>query len=403
MSLFLLLLLALAPAEGAATPFRLNEQALALLERGEYDQAVALLEQAVKAGGDAVIVKNLAVAQNNRGLFHLREARFGAAVVDFEAAIRGAGDVPLFWVNLGYAHLLARDFARAEVVLRDARTRFPEEPKVYDFLGFLHYSKDELASAVEAFEARLELAPDDWALEQLERARREFAVSGDFVDRSCNDFTLKFMETAANHALADRVLGILDDARARVGSDLGHFPRERTTVLLYSAADFRKATGAHSWVGGLYDGKIRLPLNDFERQQESLGRTARHEYTHRVIADLAPSCPIWLNEGIAEWFEEGGRDSHRQIRLLAASGHEAQSFASLPKSLAAQEDAVVVQVQYAAARSFVAFLRERFGLGALRSLLQGLGRGDDVDASLRRCCGSDLEELEALWRREILR
>ncbi len=403
MTLLLLMLLALAPADGAATPASMNAQALALLERGKLDEAVELLERAVQAGGDAVIVKNLAVARNNRGLQHLREARFGAAIADFEAAIHSVEDLPLFWVNLSYAYLLARDFGRAEAVLRDARERFPEEPKVYDFLGFLHYSKDELARAVEAFEARLKLAPDDWVLEQLERARRELAVSGDFVDRSSNDFTLKFLGTPANHALADRVLCILDDARARVGSGLGHFPHDRTTVLLYSEADFHKATGARGWVGGLYDGKIRLPLDNFERQQESLARTARHEYTHRVIADLAPACPIWLNEGIAEWFEQDGRDAHREMRALLAKGQEAPRLAALPRSLAAQEDVALVQAQYAAARSFVAFLRERYGQGAVRSVLEGLGRGDDIDGALRRCCGSDLEELETLWRREILR
>ena len=31
-------------------------------------------------------------------------------------------------------------------VLEDTRRRYPDEPRVYDYLGFLHYSKDELDS-----------------------------------------------------------------------------------------------------------------------------------------------------------------------------------------------------------------------------------------------------------------
>ena len=37
---------------------------------------------------------------------------------------------------------------------------------------------------------------------KLQRARREFEVSGDYVDRSSNDFTLKFLGSRTNYAVA---------------------------------------------------------------------------------------------------------------------------------------------------------------------------------------------------------
>lgn len=397
------LALALSLLLGGGSVSDLNEQALSKLDAGEYDAAVLLLEEARRASDDEVIVKNLAVARNNRGLDHLAHGRTYRAVQDFEAAIALREEEPLFRVHLGYAWLKARDLGRAEMALLDARRRHEDFPKVYDFLGFLYYTRDELERAIEAYERRIELEPNEWANRQLERARREFAVSSDFVDRSSNDFTLKFLGSHTNHAVADAVLGILEDARATVCSDLGHFPADRTMVLLYDDESFRQATGAHDWVGGLYDGKIRLPLRDFGRQKRQLEATARHEYTHRVLADIAPSCPTWVNEGVAEWFEDGGASSHDAIRELVAAKTDIPSFAEMPASFADQEDAARVRVQYAASQSFVAFLRDRYGLGALRQFLMGLGRGLEVDEAMRKTFGYPLAELEELWRREILR
>ncbi|MFG0318822.1 MAG: peptidase MA family metallohydrolase [Planctomycetota bacterium JB042] len=399
MSILLAALLLLVGSDAAG----LNERALQRLDEGDFDGAVSLLEEAHRASDDEVIVKNLAVARNNRGLDHLNHGRTWKAVSDFEAAIRLRPDEALFRVHLGYAWLKARDHGRAEGVLLEARRRHPEFPKVYDFLGFLYYAKDDLERSIEAYEKRIELEPDDWAARQLERARREFAVSADYVDRSSNDFTLKFLGSGANHAVADAVLALLEDARATVCADLGHYPVDRTMVLLYDDDAFRRATGAHDWVGGLYDGKIRLPLRDFGRQRKQLAATARHEYTHRVIADLAPNCPTWVNEGIAEWFEDGGATSHDAIRRLAAEKADIPSFAEMPASFAEQSDAARVRVQYAASQSFLAFLRDRYGLGALREFVLGLGRGLEVDEAMRRTFGYPLADLEALWRREILR
>lgn len=400
---FAILLLATLQGGAPADATALNERALQALEEQQFDEAVTLLEQALRAGDDAVIRRNLAVARNNRGLDHLREGRLGPAAIDFDAAVRMFENDALFRVHLGYAYLLARDYPRAEAVLLDCRRRHPEEPKVYDFLGFLHYSRDELEPAIDAFRARLELQADAWAEAQLARALREHEVSGEYVDRSSNDFTLKFLGNAGNYAIADDVLGILEAARARVCSDLGHYPRHRTTVLLYSDLDFKRATGAHDWVGGLYDGKIRLPVRDYRAQRAQLVRTALHEYTHRVVADLAPSCPVWVNEGLAEWFEWEGRGAHDEIRELVRGGADPPRFRAMPKSFASESNAKLVRIQYAASRSFMAFLRDRHGLGSLRALVAALGRGDAIDAALVEGTGYDLGALEATWRREVLR
>lgn len=399
-------LLSVARASGEGDAVALNEQALLKLEQKEYDAAIELLERAVAADPeDATIRKNLAVAHNNRGLRLLDAFEFGRSVRDFDRAVKLAAGEPLFRVHLGYAYLKQFDFARAEAVLEDTRRSFPAEPRAYDYLGFLHYSDDELEKAIAIWEQRLALATDvdsKWTSEMLSKARREFEVSSDFVLRTNNDFVLKLVGDEKNEAAAAAILAELESARARIGSDLSWFPQRRTIVLLYTTEEFRRATGSHEWVGGLYDGKIRLQVCDFERQKEALFETIRHEYTHRVLAEMAPDVPIWMNEGLAEWYGNGGQRAHDAIRAAQRDGAEVPAFSGLPASFAGQHDAAVVRVQYAASYSFMTFLRDRYGIAALREILLGLRRGLTVDEAMTRVIGGDVPAMEALWRREIL-
>lgn len=393
-----------AGAAGAGDAIEWNQQAVELLEAERFDEAVALFERAhAAAPEDATIRRNLAVARNNRGLRLLDRMECGRAILDFEAAHRLDERDPLFLIHLGYAHLWRWDMTRAEATLLEAKRRFPEEPRVHDHLGHLYYVRDELPRAIEAWQTRLELAFDETCAKRLEKARRELAVSGDFLDRSSNDFTLKFLSSATSIGVADEVLRSLETARAAVCTDLGVFPQQRTIVLLYSDLDeLRRATGAHGWVGGLYDGRIRLPLRDFERARAGFEATARHEYTHRVLHEMAPGCPIWLNEGLAEWFEDRGAAPHDRVRALLADGVEPPPVADLVGSFASEADRGRVDLSYAMSRSFIGFLMERWGLGAVRGLLMSLRGGAEVDDAMRRNFGGTLAEVDAQWRREIL-
>lgn len=382
----------------------LNQRAIDLLEEKRFDEAVLLFERAHGLDAeDATIGRNLAIARNNRGLHLLERAECGRAILDFEAAHRLDGEDPLFLIHLGYAHLWRWDLVRAESTLLEAKRRFPAEPKVLDHLGHLYYLKDDLARAIATWQARLELAPDATCIGRKAKAEREHAVSGNFLDRSSNDFTLKFLSSSTGNSVADDVLGLLESARATVCSDLGYFPQQRTIVLLYqSLAEMREATGAHGWVGGLYDGRIRLPLLDLSRQREAFVATARHEYTHRVLHEFAPGCPIWINEGLAEWFERGGSDPHARIRGLIKGGAVPPGVGSLVGTFATEKDRAKVDMSYAISLSFTGFLMERYGLGAMRGFLHQLRAGAEVDVAMRKNFGGTLDEVDALWRREVL-
>jgi tetratricopeptide (TPR) repeat protein len=386
--------------DGEKTAAEWNELGVEQLKAKHYDDAIQLLQRATRADpAHRTIRENLGVAYHNRGVSRLEARWVAEAIADFERALDLRDDVTTRR-HLARGWMELRDFGRAEAVLIEARAEFPDEPTVHRDLGFLYYAKDDLPRAIESLKRRLELGEEAVVTALLERCERENSVSSDYVDRSSNDFTLKFLGKPEDFAVADQVLSLLQDARAKVGSELGAFPRDKTTVLLYSRQDFQKATATHGWVGGLYDGKIRLPIDDFARERESIRRTATHEYAHRVIADLAPLCPLWLNEGLAEFFE--GVDPHAGVRALVAKGTKPAAFAELPAEWVSETDVDKVRLWYAQSRSFVGFFHGRYGVGAVRAVLSDLGRGDTLDQAFVRSTGQDVQQLDALWRSEIL-
>jgi hypothetical protein len=117
------------------------------------------------------------------------------------------------------------------------------------------------------------------------------------VPRQSGGFTVKG-EDRAFGALAEPVLDMLDAAAQRCGATLGHIAGRRVVVVLYGRSTFRDATGVHGWAGGLFDGRIRLPVADFAENRAAVARTLAHEYFHLTVQDLTRRCPLWLNEGL---------------------------------------------------------------------------------------------------------
>ena len=61
----------------------------------------------------------------------------------------------------------------------------------------------------------------------------------------------------------------------------------KVAVVIYPGRTFRAVTGAHGWVAGLYDGKIRVPAAGLRDAPPSAVRAVlTHEYAHALIRIL---------------------------------------------------------------------------------------------------------------------
>ena len=126
--------------------------------------------------------------------------------------------------------------------------------------------------------------------------------------------------------------------------------------------------------------------------QESDGPALRHEFAHLYSHRLwgAPASR-WLSEGVAMYAVGhcAGLRLHRWAAALAMNG-ELVPFRMLERRFDFSQAAPHLQ-----AGSFVTFVRERYGLTALRTLWTG------GLAAAERATGASPAALEAAWRAEV--
>ena len=171
---------------------------------------------------------------------------------------------------------------------------------------------------------------------------------------------------------------------------MGYCPGGRTQVLVDGVKDFSAVTGADEWVGGLYDGKIRVPLGGLKKLDLEARRVLIHELTHAFVqSKTRGNCPRWLHEGLAQLAEP--RALRRSELAALARDVRAGDPASWPDKA----------FTYPSALSLTRFLEARRGFDLLVNLLDRLGDGDSVDAAFSALYGQSYGELAAEWAESL--
>jgi Flp pilus assembly protein TadD len=372
-----------------------NEQGLALSTAGRYEEALEAFRKALSlAPDDPVVRQNVGLTRANWGVALLRLGKALEAERETRAAIEYVPDDPVVRLNLAEC-LDHRGYpdAAAKAVL-DAAKRGPDVPSVQRKLGAVHYREGRLAEAVAAWDKAERLAPDKSIAERLERARSALALEQRLDHDLSSNFTIYF-EMEKHAVLASLVLRELEEVHAVVQAELQAVARERLKVVLLSTEAFRESTGAHTWVAGLFDGQIRLPIKDAGDRRDELLRRARHEYVHAVLASLGRRAPSWLHEGLAQIHE--GREPGEARRRVAAAAVKLP-FDDLARSFAGKAEADRARVQYDTALAFTHWLREGELASGFRAAMQRLFQGETLEDAFGHSYDADLP---TLYRRFI--
>ncbi len=322
----------------------------------------------------------------------LERRDFEAAADLYREALRSA-DVDAQTPRVGYALSqisLGEDELALGVVL-DGLARDPHQPALLELLGDLRDRDERVLDALGSWRAAFERAPSDRLRQKIERAERELDVGRDYDVTTTSHFNLRY-DGAVDEALGAAVRLHLEEQFWRLAEELDHTPRQPITVLLYPKRDFRAVTQSAEWVGGLYDGKIRVPLGGLKQLNPVAAGLLNHELTHAIVhAKTRGNCPRWLHEGLAQRFE--GRELTRaQLQQVAeqltdgdAAGWESRGFS------------------YPLALSLTRHLEEQSGFDRLVDLLDELGRGAALDSALLSTYGFDYAALCRSWSSGLLR
>jgi tetratricopeptide (TPR) repeat protein len=366
-----------------------NNAGVEAYNRGEYDNAIGYFEKAQNGGADQKVVKrNLCNAHQSLANEMAKKGDYRAAVrhADSAVALDPENASPL--VQAGAYYLRLDDLNPAIERLEKAITVKPGELTAHEMLGYAYYRDNDLSSARAQWDYVLEMDPKRPELqERYDKAFREQSVESDFDKYKSRHFQISYPPEIPN-SLRTEVLGILDHAYLEIGRQFGGvFPAPPIHVILYDAKQFSEATKTADYVGALYDGKIRSPLTDPAGNWlpvDEIRRRLTHEYVHVVVKHITGGePPWWVNEGLAETLSRTLDADRVQALQKLYRGGGASPLKGLELTRIGKLDKEAVGLAYMQAHATVDLLWSRYGKGKMIALLEAVGRGQDVEDTLR--------------------
>jgi tetratricopeptide (TPR) repeat protein len=287
--------------------------------------------------------------------------------------------------GLGMAYLKLNDYENAERFLDLAVKNNPGDFPVRKALAFLCYRKDDVEKGLSHAEAGLSIKKDQELQRIYDKLKKDKDTAEISESESSSHFKITF-DGYKHGGMSRKVLEILEDAYSAVGKEFGYFPSAPVNAILYTNRDFYDITRAPGWSGGIYDGKIRIPVRGAEGNEGLLKKVLFHEYTHSAVRSLTHRCPLWINEGLAEYFSRNDQKKTGQVIPLNML---VNSFSWLTGDQ--------VAVAYRESYSAVSYLIDRHGFYRMKEFLQSLSEGMDVEQAFRGAFGQTYSEFVAAW------
>jgi len=310
-----------------------------------------------------------------------------------------------------YSAYQLQNFKTALKLIQSAINEDPQNAQHFALQGDIYYNLQDLSKAKISWEEALSLSPQlSVVREKLSRLNLEKGIEEKMTRTSELIFEIRTESQNLNYKSDRLIRDYLKSAHEAIGDDFNYYPRHKIIVLLYSPEDFAKIRAVPEWVGGLYDGKIRIPLNgntgtDFK---PALKKIIWHEYTHSLVFDLSKGkCPVFLNEGLAEY--EGGRAEIRNPKSeinpkFLPAGRQAKSQKLyplityfLPENLNKNKLVFDAGLFYASSRSLAEYILFIWGWDGMRKLLSLIGQDKPWPQAIEKGLNIKPRELEKRW------
>jgi hypothetical protein len=265
-------------------------------------------------------------------------------------------------------------------------------------MGELENLQQNFEKAKEYYRKSYLLSPSPRVKEKLEKLSKEQLVESNLDTYDEEHFIIKYRRDDPKYE-GSMLRDVLRDSYRTVSQDFGFYIHNKIVVLLYEGSEFRYVTNQQYYVGGLYDGKIRLPAYRKDMSSGQLRATVAHEMTHAFVAYLSGSkAPAWIQEGLAEYEE----NKIRPVELTALR-RAVQKKQTLPidqfflLGITPDLKPEDLMLFYQQAFSFVSYFVERFGMYRMRELLEKFGKGEDSFAAIEEVLKISPQRLEKEW------
>ena len=329
------------------------------------------------------------------GKFEFEHGNIAQARRYFENALRFQPENSTILIY--YSALLVRTGNAAQAVSYAQRAvrSAPNNPDAHTMLGYALFSSDHTKEAVASWKHSLELRPDSKVEHLLAKAQREQTAETDFAQRESVHFVLHYEGRQISEALREQIITVLESDYDDLARDLGNPPRDNILVTVYTEQAFFDVTRAPSWSGAINDGKLRIPINGLSSMTPELARVLKHELAHSFINQLSGGrCPPWLHEGIAQLLEPKslGSDGRQLAQLFKAQRNIPLNVLEGSFMRFSGSEAYLAYAESLAAASYI---NDTYGMSDIQTILQRLGQGSSMEASLRATIHSDYGQFES--------
>ena len=318
---------------------------------------------------------------------------------------------------LGESQLALGDPRGARQTLERARQIDDRDPRSLAALGDALSATGDRSGAEALYRRSLALHPDA-GLEarqkglnvaagstaprtQLATPQGPLSASSTAASRLPTDLPIRLRyDGAVNESLGMAVVETLTAAYREFRQKLGFEPAEPVTVQLLMGTALSDSR-LPEWAEGSNDGTIRIPVAGLDRPTPRLVSVLRHELAHSFVASrTGRNCPVWLQEGVAQWLEGG--DPAREDSALAARAREGRLPALLrleaPFRTLDEADAAVA---YSASLSAVAHILRLRGEPGLTRLLSALGDSMPSEEALPVSLALSYPEFQRSWEENL--
>jgi hypothetical protein len=194
-----------------------------------------------------------------------------------------------------------------------------------------------------------------------------------------------------------------------ISADLDSPIPDGVSLYIYPRlADFQFGLGKliSGWEGALSDpasGIILLAAASGAEGRESLAALIPHEAVHILLGakwkDAYALLPLWLVEGTAAGYETESRPEADRALQEAAAGGNLIPMAALCRTFPSDKRPALLA--YAESKSFVAFLRQTYGLAAGRAAMDSYAAGAACPQGWVGPTGKSVDALEGSWRAQL--
>jgi tetratricopeptide (TPR) repeat protein len=302
--------------------------------------------------------------------------------------------------DLTLAYVKNGDIEFAEFYLRLARQsvhRVNPDPRIYVALGNVYEAQNRTDDAIVAWEEAIRLGARSPELEhRLEKARTEWAYAHGQNFLAGENFEF-FSDPGIASEEVEAIQKFLDASVPVLSDFFLERLRSRVIVILYRGRRFFSLMDTPDWVAGVFDGKIRIPVDSQGVASTALQGLLLHELAHAFLFESSRGrAPAWLQEGLAQ-FVQGKRILAEELRPWGDRA-KLHTFAGLDELFQRHEDREEARMAYQVALSVVEYLIRRAGSGSLVCLAQEIGAGADEAAAFRDTFAETPDDVLADWR-----